>query len=112
MKSSQIIFTATLLIGLAVAAGTLEADDHGRAYELRRQGDILPLEEIIRRAHRDPDERIIEVELEEKHGQLLYELEFLGPGGVVHERYYDAKTGELVKEKRKKSKKKKGKKDD
>ena len=98
MKNLPLIFTTSFLLALT-ATDILWADDHGRAYTLRQQGDIMPLETIIQRARLRPDERIIEVELEEEDGRMVYELELLGPDGIVRERLFDAKSGKLITEK-------------
>lgn len=93
-KLAVVILSALGLLALQISV----ADEHSRAYQLRKQGQIMPLEEILNQARRHPDERIIEVELEDEDGLLVYELEFIGPDGYVRKRLYDARTGELIKE--------------
>ena len=41
---------------------------------------------------------VLEVELEEEHGRLVYEIKLLRPGGRLAELLYDAATGEPVTE--------------
>lgn len=63
---------------------------------LRASGSIMPLEEVFRQIARDYPGRIIEIELEEEDGLLVYELELVDDGGVVREIEIDARTGALL----------------
>lgn len=76
-----------------------ERFDHERAWHLQRTGEILPLEEILHRAQQRREGRVIEVELEEKHGRFLYEVEVADHEGRVWEMRFDAKQGEFLSEK-------------
>lgn len=80
--------------GLAVADG-----DHDRAKQLKEAGEILPLERIVEMAKKDRPGQLLEAELDEKKGRFIYELELLDEEGIVWELKYDAKSGELLKEK-------------
>ena len=87
------------LIGLSAAAlfyGDAPAgasDDHEAAQALRQGGDIRPLSELLAREEL-AGMRVLEAELEREHGVLVYELELLDAAGRVHDRYYDAASGE------------------
>ncbi|MEJ2344540.1 MAG: PepSY domain-containing protein [Gammaproteobacteria bacterium] len=70
--------------------------DQDEALYLRRQGKILPLETIIRKAREQYQGRLIESELEEHDGHYTYEIELVGPDGIVHKLRYDAHTGQPV----------------
>ncbi len=76
----------------------LSGDDHDRAKQLKEAGDILPLEEIIEKASRKYPGRILETELEVKGKQMIYELEILDVNGIVWKLKFDARTGELIKQ--------------
>ena len=39
------------------------------------------------------------MELKQKAGQIIYEVEILGPDGIVRELYIDAKTGDVLRSK-------------
>lgn len=72
--------------------------DHEMARRLVQSGEILPLERILdndRVRGRD----LLEVELENKHGVYLYEIELVDANGHVLELIFDAKTGKMVYEK-------------
>jgi uncharacterized membrane protein YkoI len=43
--------------------------------------------------------KVLEAKLERENGTLVYELELLDESGRVVERYYDAATGQLMREK-------------
>lgn len=88
---------ATILLAATFSAGA--EDDHDRARRLRDAGDILPLETLIERVHAERPGRILEIELEEKKGRILYEVELVDEHGVVWELYFDARSGELLKSK-------------
>ncbi len=86
--------TALALLLWSLAAGP--SADHEAAYELAREGRILPLERILEQQRRDRPGRILEVELEREDGNLVYELELLDADGRVWELYYDAVSGRLL----------------
>jgi len=58
-----------------------------------RQGRFVPLEQVVADALRRYPGKLIEVELDD----AKYEIEILGPDGVVMELDYDAATGRLLK---------------
>ena len=66
----------------------------GEIWELRQQGHILSLTEILARGGLSSG-RLIKTELERKDGRLIYELEYL-LGGEVRELTFDARTGDLL----------------
>jgi uncharacterized membrane protein YkoI len=70
--------------------------DQDEALYLRQQGKILPLETIIRKAREQYQGRLIESELERHNGHYFYEIELVGPDGIVHKLHYDAHTGQPV----------------
>jgi uncharacterized membrane protein YkoI len=84
----------TLLIPLLVCG--LASADQERASELLRQGRILSLETILEQQQRLRPGRVLEVELEEEDGRLIYEIEVLDEKGRVWELLYDATNAELL----------------
>jgi len=74
--------------------------DQDEALQLRQQGVILPLEHLLQQAlDLHPGAKLLEAELEEKHGVYIYEVELLDTDGVVRELDLEAKTGRLLKDK-------------
>ncbi|MFK3772705.1 PepSY domain-containing protein [Pseudomonas xanthosomatis] len=99
---SELPRTARYLALALLAACSLAAArdlDQDEALELRKQGIILPLEQLLETAlGRYPGARLLEAELEEKHKRYEYEVELLTPQGVVREIKLDARTGALLKD--------------
>ena len=79
-------------------SSTLAEDelDHVRARQLLNEGKVLTLEQILIKAHSRIRGQLLEIELEEKHDLILYEIEFLAEDGRVHKLYFDAATGDLL----------------
>lgn len=88
-------------VGAAALAGALlfgglpagASDDHDKARALRASGDVLPLVELLGRDDLS-GLRVLEAELEDRRGRMVYELELLDPAGRVEKRDFDAATGE------------------
>ena len=96
------MLTRTILT-MAATAALLAAparadDDHERVRAAREAGRILPLAELLARVGTEHPGEVLEVELEEMPGRLVYEIKLLRPGGRLAELLYDAATGEPVTE--------------
>lgn len=95
--------TATLsivaLILVVFFSSTSLADDREDPRALVEAGDIMPLEFILEQLQKRTSGRVIEVELERKHGRFVYEIEQIEEQGVVREYTFDASNGNLLKEK-------------
>jgi uncharacterized membrane protein YkoI len=85
VSAAVILFSGASMVGAS--------DDHETARMLRDRGDILPLSELLQHPAL-AGQRVLEAELENEHGQLVYELELLDETGYVRERYFDATTGQ------------------
>ncbi len=83
---------------IALSFGNSLADDHDEAYELLRSGEILPLENILQISRERVQGYILEVELEQEDGRLIYEIEILDEKGLAWEIELDARTGEILKQ--------------
>lgn len=93
---SRLFITAVALSVAVLFQGWSPAgasEDHEEVRDMRKKGEIIPLSVLIRNAELE-DMKILEVELEREHGQMVYELEILDAEGRVYERYYNAVTGE------------------
>lgn len=95
MKIWSAIALAVLLVAGSAAADGRD-HDHDRARRAVESGQILPLKDILARAEAAFPGELIEAELEERHGTMVYEIKMLGSGGRVMKLYYDAATGDLV----------------
>ena len=73
-------------------------EDHERARELVKSGEIIALEQLLKKMADSGygKFRLLEVELEREHGRLVYELELVDEKGLVRELLFDAKTGQAL----------------
>lgn len=92
--STALVVTALLLI---MSAAVQADDDHLDASRLVEAGEILPLEIILQKVRQLRPGKVIEVELESDHNLKIYEIELLGPDGIVLKLELNASTGELIK---------------
>lgn len=92
------LLLSTLVVLIGVGAGALAGDDHDhdRAREALRAGRVLPLEEIVAQVRRDFPGGILDVEFEDEHGRLIYEIKTITSDGRVLKLKYDATTGLLL----------------
>jgi len=67
---------------------------------LREAGKIVSLETILKDSRISQGGRVIEIELEKKHDEYVYEVEFVDTEGQSHEYYYDAENGKFIWEKK------------
>lgn len=70
--------------------------DHDRAFEARRAGEIAPLSQVLARAERDFEGRMLEAELERRGPHQVYAFKLLTPDDSVLKLHYHAITGELL----------------
>ena len=71
-------------------------DDHDFAKSALEQGRVLPLADIIAKVSRQVPGKVIEVELEDEDGSLVYDL-ILSPQGRLQEIEVNAATGKILK---------------
>jgi len=93
----RLILTGFMTLLFFSASNTI-AKDHDEAYELRRSGEILSLEQILQINRKQITGRILEVDLEHEDGQTMYEIEVLDDKGIVWEIKLDARTGKIIKQ--------------
>lgn len=101
MSNSALAYRS--LLGLVLVALTFASNardlDQDEALRLRREGQILPLEQLMQVAlQRYPGAMLLEVELEEEDGVLVYEVELVTEQGIVRELGLHAASGELLKD--------------
>lgn len=87
-----------VILFLTVVSQVSERDlSQDQALKLRKEGKVLSSQTFIERAlERHPKARLLELELEEKHGRYVYEVELLTVQGQVRELKFDASSGELL----------------
>ena len=96
LKTILAALAASSLLGFAPAGADQEDQDHERVRAAREAGRILPLTELLARVLPGQPGEVLEVELEEEHGRLVYEIKLLRPDGRLVELYYDAASGAPV----------------
>jgi uncharacterized membrane protein YkoI len=89
------------LLFLAVSLPALAGEDHDRIRRAAQAGEIVPLSAILEDMDRDFPGELIEAELEDKHGRLVYEIKRLTTDGRLLKLYYDARDGSRLKVKEK-----------
>jgi uncharacterized membrane protein YkoI len=87
---------AALAVVVGSGAVALAADEAALAARLAKNGDILPLEQILQLAQAKQPGKVIETEFEHDRGRYVYEVEVLDDKGVVWKLKLDAKTGTLI----------------
>jgi uncharacterized membrane protein YkoI len=84
----------------AEQAGGVEAEREPEGVRLVKQrDDILSLDQILRKADEQHAGRVLESELEQKDGRYVYEVETVDDQGRVWEMKFDARTGEVLRQK-------------
>ncbi|MDH5389056.1 MAG: PepSY domain-containing protein [Gammaproteobacteria bacterium] len=89
-----------LLLSFFIGSNVWADEDHERARELVKSGEIIALEQLLQKivAGEKGKLRLLEAELEKKSGRLVYELELVDEKGLVRELLFDAKTGEALRD--------------
>lgn len=103
MKHVTWVFGGSLLLSLLwldvtqnVAIGG-EKGEQDIVREALRRGEVLPLAKVLAIAAAQVPGDVIEVELESKHGVLVYEIKVLTDTGRVREVKINAGTGAVLK---------------
>ncbi len=87
--------TALLLVSSCVIQSAIADDDMERVRQLRFSGVILPLSDILKNIEQQYPGTLLEVELEDEHNGLVYEIEMLGQDQVIRHLEVDASTGKV-----------------
>lgn len=92
------LYACLITLCLATVSQVAARDlSHDEALKLRKEGKVLASQAFIERAlERHPKAHLLELELEEKHGRYVYEIELITVHGQVRELKFDARTGELL----------------
>ena len=73
--------------------------EHDAVRAIKQRGDILSLDQILRDARGQHAGRVLESELERNDGRYVYEVELVDDQGRVWKMKFDARTGEVLKQK-------------
>lgn len=80
----------------ALAQSDAEYEDQDIARKALENKEILPLSAVLAKVEGKVTGDILEIELERKKGQWIYEIEVIGDDGRVRDIDVDAKTGEVI----------------
>ncbi|NDP39655.1 MAG: PepSY domain-containing protein [Rhodoferax sp.] len=100
-----VVLWACVLMGYSAGAWADSDHDHDRAREALQSGEVLPLATILERVEREHAGKVLDVELDrdKDHGVVrwVYKIKVLTTGGTRLKLQIDAKTGDLIRRKRK-----------
>ena len=96
MKRSNYLIFPILAGGILLMWGVALSSEGTHKQETGVATATLTLEEAIATAKTKFPGRVLETELENEHGQAVYEIEIASTNGVVTEITVDAQTGELL----------------
>jgi len=88
-----------LALGLLIWLVTLapaRADDADRARLLHDTDSILSLSDILQRIDHTHQQRILDVEIEEENGRIMYEIELMDEQHHIRHLEIDAHTGKVL----------------
>jgi uncharacterized membrane protein YkoI len=94
----KIISLFLVLVAGTISTATQASDEYSWS-DIRRmveEGKILALENILSRYPESEYGKLLDLEVESGHGQIVYELEFLRDDGRVLELEVDAANGQLL----------------
>lgn len=91
------IALSSLLAGALVAMPAIgRDDDHDRAREALKAGQVMPLRAVLERLEREYPGQVLDIEIEEEHGRLIYEVKLLQNDGRLIKLELDAKTATVL----------------
>lgn len=103
-KLSGSVVLLILVMGVAMAGGTLHADerdDHELARQALERGQVLPLRTVLEKVEREYQGQVLKVEFERDDGRFIYEIRLLQNDGRMAKLKVDAVDGRVLKAKRK-----------
>lgn len=96
---ARYIGIVVLVLGVLALEAQARDLDQDEALRLRREGVIMPLEQLMQPAlGRYPGATLLEAELEEEDDVFVYEVELLTSDGIVRELELDARDGRILKD--------------
>jgi uncharacterized membrane protein YkoI len=107
LRLLRTIGVTTALALASVAAMASSKLDHERARQALESGRAQSLQAVLAKVSRDYPGQVLEVELEEEEGMLLYEIKILQADGQLLKLYVNARTLDVTKMSTKPAKKRK-----
>lgn len=88
--------TATVFMIVAATIPCASADDIDDVLKLRDTKNILPLSQILEKIGSAFPGTLLDVDLENEHGKIIYEMEILSHEHRIQHLKVDAKTGKIL----------------
>jgi len=88
-----------LLLALASPLWASEKADQDRALQAVQSGEILPLRTVLERLEKEQPGQVLEVELERKQSQWVYEVKLLQRDGRRLKLLLDARDASILQRK-------------
>jgi len=101
-RSSTLPFIAltSLLAGVLLSSPASASDrDHDRARAAVKAGQVVPLRTVLERLEREHPGQVLDVELEDEDGRLVYEVKLLQGDGRLVKLELDARTATVLRRK-------------
>jgi uncharacterized membrane protein YkoI len=95
-SATLVLLLSTLSLGMSTGLAD-KKKEHNEVREALQRGEVLPLVKILAIASEQVPGDVIEVELEDEHGVLVYEIKILTGTGRVREVKIDARNGKVIK---------------
>lgn len=91
-----VLSVAVLGASSALAGKGSRGDDRARLEDARARGAVMPIERLLALLAGEIGGEIVEIELDEDDGRLVYEIYYLDAGGRRHEITVDAASGAVL----------------
>ncbi len=95
----HIALTSLLAAALLTVPAIASDKDHDRAREAVKDGQVMPLRAVLERLEREHPGQVLDVELEDEDGQLVYEVKLLQNDGRLVKLELDARTATVLRRK-------------
>lgn len=92
----QLMLTGLLTGALVAMPAIGRDDDHDRAREALKAGQVMPLRAVLERLEREHPGQVLDIEIEEEDGRLIYEVKLLQNDGRLIKLELDAKTATVL----------------
>ena len=94
-----IALTSLLAASVLTVPAIASDKDHDRARDAVKAGQVMPLRAVLERLEREHPGQVLDVELEDEHGQLVYEVKLLQSDGRLVKLELDARTATVLRRK-------------
>jgi hypothetical protein len=81
---------------LADKGGHGHDDDRSRVAKAREHAEIMPIEKLLALLGEKIGGEIVEIEIDDEHGRVVYEIYYLDAAGRRHEIKIDAASGAIL----------------